>query len=117
MSSAKVAQVQAQVQDAVGIMQNNIQKVAERGERLEDLNERSENLASSSQAFRNKSKEVRMKMFWQDAKTRLILGAVALVVIGCAIGFGVWASGVHNTPTPQVGLNPNFTATPTAKKA
>ncbi|ORY42225.1 hypothetical protein BCR33DRAFT_718418 [Rhizoclosmatium globosum] len=41
MSSAKVAQVQAQVQDAVGIMQNNIQKVAERGERLEDLNERS----------------------------------------------------------------------------
>ncbi|KAJ3391308.1 hypothetical protein HDU84_006224 [Entophlyctis sp. JEL0112] len=90
---------------------DNIQKVLNRGERLEDLNERSENLAASSEAFKNRSKDVRMKMFWQDAKTRLMLGGIALVVIGLIIGLSVWASGTHNATTAGFSSNPAATTT------
>ncbi|KAJ3079587.1 hypothetical protein HK100_010385 [Physocladia obscura] len=68
-----------------------------RGEHLEELNERSENLANSSETFKNRSKDVRMKMFWQDGKTRMLLGGVLLIVIALIIGLSVWASGTHNT--------------------
>ncbi|KAJ3076654.1 Vesicle-associated membrane protein 4 [Podochytrium sp. JEL0797] len=103
MSSNKTAQVQAQVNETIGVMQNNIAKVMERGERLEDLNQRSENLAQASSDFRTSSKEVRMKMFWQDKKTKMILAAILLVVVGLIIGVSVWATGVHNTPVSGGG--------------
>ncbi|KAI9353825.1 synaptobrevin-domain-containing protein [Obelidium mucronatum] len=93
---SKTAQVQAQVNETIGVMQDNIHKVMQRGEAIETLNERSENLASSAETFKTKSKDVRMKMFWQDTKTRLMLGGIALVVIGLIIGITVWATGVHN---------------------
>ncbi|KAJ3098415.1 hypothetical protein HK100_005106 [Physocladia obscura] len=38
-----------------------------------------------------------MKMFWQDAKTRILLGGILLIVIALIIGLSVWASGTHNT--------------------
>ncbi|KAJ3008967.1 UNVERIFIED_CONTAM: hypothetical protein HDU68_002883 [Siphonaria sp. JEL0065] len=104
---SKAAQVQAQVDETIGVMQDNIHKVMQRGETLETLNERSENLASSAETFKNKSKDVRMKMFWQDTKTRLMLGGIALIVIGLIIGFSVWATGVHN-----VGSNGEKIGTP-----
>ncbi|KAI8607147.1 synaptobrevin-domain-containing protein [Chytriomyces sp. MP71] len=112
---SKTQQIQAQVQETIGVMNDNIHKVVQRGERLEDLNERSENLAQSSEAFKARSKEVRMKMFWQDTKTKVILGGVAVVVIGLIVGLSVWGAGVGKTTTTSKevgGPNPNATSSP-----
>ncbi|KAJ3230958.1 Vesicle-associated membrane protein 4 [Chytriomyces hyalinus] len=104
MASSKTQQIQREVNETINVMQDNIHKVVERGERLEDLNERSEHLAQSSEAFKNRSKEVRMKMFWQDSKTKMILGGIALVVVGLIVGLSVWGTGVKKTSETGAGF-------------
>jgi len=80
----KTAAIQAQIDDTVGIMKNNIAKVAERGERLDSLQDKTENLAVSAQGFRRGANRVRKNMWWKDMKMRIIIGvsiAVILVII------------------------------------
>ncbi|PPQ88185.1 hypothetical protein CVT25_005150 [Psilocybe cyanescens] len=78
--NAKTAAIQAQIDDTVGIMRENITKVAERGERLDSLQDKTDNLAVSAQGFRRGANRVRKNMWWKDMKMRIIIG-VAIVVI------------------------------------
>ncbi|KAF8511475.1 synaptobrevin-domain-containing protein [Gautieria morchelliformis] len=57
--NAKTAAIQAQIDDTVGIMRENITKVAERGERLDSLQDKTDNLAVSAQGFRRGANKVR----------------------------------------------------------
>ncbi|TFK23290.1 synaptobrevin [Coprinopsis marcescibilis] len=57
--NAKTAAIQAQIDDTVGIMRENITKVAERGERLDSLQDKTDNLAVSAQGFRRGANRVR----------------------------------------------------------
>ncbi|BGP51009.1 Vesicle membrane receptor protein (v-SNARE) [Rhodotorula kratochvilovae] len=82
----KTAQIQQQIDDTVGIMRDNITKVAERGERLDALQDKTDNLAQSAQGFRRGANRVRKQMWWyvaprrgKDMKMRI------LIVVGIAI--------------------------------
>jgi len=82
--NAKTAAIQAQIDDTVGIMRDNIVKVAERGERLDSLQDKTDNLAVSAQGFRRGANRVRKNMWWKDMKMRIIIGvgvAVLLIII------------------------------------
>lgn len=81
--NAKTQAIQAQIDDTVGIMRDNITKVAERGERLDALQDKTDNLAVSAQGFRRGANRVRKQMWWKDMKMRLYigLGIVILLVI------------------------------------
>ncbi|PPR01206.1 hypothetical protein CVT26_016087 [Gymnopilus dilepis] len=78
--NSKTAAIQQQIDDTVGIMRDNITKVAERGERLDSLQDKTDNLAVSAQGFRRGANRVR--------KMRIIIGvaiAVILVIIVVSI--------------------------------
>ncbi|KAF9787851.1 synaptobrevin [Thelephora terrestris] len=77
----KTAAIQAQIDDTVGIMRDNITKVAERGERLDQLQDKTDNLAISAQGFRRGADRVRKNMWWKDMKMRIIIGVVIVVII------------------------------------
>jgi len=78
----KTAAIQAQIDDTVGIMRENITKVAERGERLDSLQDKTDNLAVSAQGFRRGANRVRKNMWWKDMKMRLIIGvAIAIIIV------------------------------------
>jgi vesicle-associated membrane protein 4 len=64
-------------------MRDNINKVAERGERLDSLESKTDNLAVSAQGFRRGANRVRKQMWWKDMKMRLCLvgGVIILLVI------------------------------------
>ncbi|KAI0674277.1 synaptobrevin-domain-containing protein [Trametes maxima] len=62
--NAKTAAIQAQIDDTVGIMRENITKVAERGERLDQLQDKTDNLAVSAQGFRRGANRVRKNMWY-----------------------------------------------------
>lgn len=49
-------------------MQDNIKKVAERGERLESLQDKTDTLAVSAQGFRRGANRVRKAMWWKDVR-------------------------------------------------
>jgi len=81
--NAKTAAIQRQIDDTVGIMRDNITKVAERGENLHSLQDKTDNLAVSAQSFRKGANRVRKKMWWQNAKWTAIiaLGIILLLII------------------------------------
>uniref|UniRef100_A0A060TIZ2 ARAD1D42526p n=1 Tax=Blastobotrys adeninivorans TaxID=409370 RepID=A0A060TIZ2_BLAAD len=77
----KTAAIQAQIDDTVGIMRENINKVAERGERLDSLQDKTDNLAVSAQGFRRGANRVRKQMWWKDMRMRMCLIAGIIIVI------------------------------------
>jgi len=79
--NSKTAAIQAQIDDTVGIMRENITKVAERGERLEALQDKTDNLAVSAQGFRRGANRVRKNMWWKDMKMRIIIGTSILIIV------------------------------------
>ncbi|KAI0317708.1 synaptobrevin-domain-containing protein, partial [Amylostereum chailletii] len=80
--NAKTAAIQAQIDDTVNIMRDNITKVTERQERLDSLQDKTDNLAVSAQGFRRNANRVRKNMWWKDMKMRIIIGvAIAVIII------------------------------------
>ncbi|CEJ59642.1 Putative Synaptobrevin [Penicillium brasilianum] len=76
----RTAALQAQIDDTVGVMRENINKVSQRGERLDSLQDKTDNLAVSAQGFRRGANRVRKQMWWKDMKMRVCL-AICVVVL------------------------------------
>ncbi|KAI9737864.1 MAG: SNAP receptor, synaptobrevin [Cirrosporium novae-zelandiae] len=81
--NARTAALQAQIDDTVGVMRENINKVSQRGERLDSLQDKTDNLAVSAQGFRRGANRVRKQMWWKDMKMRmwLIIGIIVLLIV------------------------------------
>jgi len=80
--SSKSAALQAQIDDTVGVMKENIGKVAQRGERLDSLQDKTDNLAVSAQGFRRGANRVRKQMWWKDMKMRMcLIGGIIILLI------------------------------------
>ncbi|KAI5198451.1 hypothetical protein E4T39_06731 [Aureobasidium subglaciale] len=79
----RTAALQAEIDSTVNVMRNNINKVSERGERLDSLQDKTDNLAVSAQGFRRGANRVRKQMWWKDMKMRmcLIAGIIILLVV------------------------------------
>jgi len=81
----RTAALQAEIDSTVGIMRDNITKVSDRGERLDALQDKTDNLQRSAQGFRRGANRVRKAMWWKDMKMRMIIIAVIVVIILIAI--------------------------------
>lgn len=66
-------------------MRDNINKVSERGERLDSLQDKTDNLAVSAQGFRRGANRVRKQMWWKDMKMRLCIIAIIVIIIIIAV--------------------------------
>ncbi|AMD21213.1 HEL067Cp [Eremothecium sinecaudum] len=80
-AQSKTAALQAEIDDTVGIMRDNINKVAERGERLTSIQDKADNLAVSAQGFKRGANRVRKQMWWKDLKMRICLLLVILILL------------------------------------
>ncbi|RWS23924.1 Vesicle-associated membrane protein-like protein, partial [Leptotrombidium deliense] len=77
----KVQQLKDHVSEVSNIMQENINKILERGQRLEHLEDRSEILSSRADDFRISAKRVSRKMWWQNMRVNIIIGVVIIAII------------------------------------
>ncbi|WFD18413.1 synaptobrevin [Malassezia caprae] len=82
--NSRTAQIQAQIDETVGVMRENINKVNERGENLDSLQNKTDNLAVSAQGFRRGANQVRKRMWWKDVKMRIVI-IIAIVALLCVI--------------------------------
>ncbi|KAK6355357.1 hypothetical protein TWF696_004466 [Orbilia brochopaga] len=80
---SRTAQIQAQIDDTIGIMRDNINKTTERGQNLNQLQNKTNDLADSAQGFRRGANRVRKAMWWKDMKMRLclIIGVIILIAV------------------------------------
>lgn len=81
MEDGRLSRIQGQVSEVVGVMQNNISKVMERGDRLEDLSIKSDELSSHSDMFRSNASTLRKQMWWKECKMRIFLAVIIVVIL------------------------------------
>lgn len=62
-------------------MRENITKVSQRGERLDSLQDKTDNLAVSAQGFRRGANRVRKQMWWKDMKMRVCLVICVIILL------------------------------------
>lgn len=91
----RVAEVQRQVDDVKNVMVQNIEQVLARGERIEDLVDKTDQLRFQAETFQRSSKNVRRSLAWQNVKMKAtvlcLIGLVVLVIILIACGsLGCW---------------------------
>lgn len=77
----QVAKVQNQVDELKSIMVKNIDQLAERGERLELLVDKTEDLNASSVTFKKTSRNLARSLWWKNVKIMVIIGVVLILVI------------------------------------
>ncbi|XP_042028468.1 vesicle-associated membrane protein 721-like [Salvia splendens] len=78
---SKFAKVKAQVSEVKGVMMENIEKVLDRGEKIELLVDKTENLHHQAQDFRTTGTQIRRKMWLQNMKIKLIVLAIIVALI------------------------------------
>ena len=65
-----------------GMMRENVSKIQERGEKLEDLVVLSNDLEKGAEIFQKSAGKLKKKKMWEKNKMNLIIGgSVALIVI------------------------------------
>jgi len=66
-----VAKAQREIESARGIMTENIERVLERGERIDLLVDKTAGLQSGAMEFRVRSRGLRRRMWWKNTKVCL----------------------------------------------
>ncbi|KAK2887999.1 vesicle-associated membrane protein 8 [Channa argus] len=80
-SSAKLDQVQGQVNEVKVILKDNINKVLERGDRLDDLIDKTGDLQASADSFQRTSTRVARKYWWKNIKMMIIIGVIVAIIL------------------------------------
>ncbi|XP_022955035.1 vesicle-associated membrane protein 721-like [Cucurbita moschata] len=78
---SKLAKVKAQVSEVKGVMMENIEKVLDRGEKIELLVDKTENLHNQAQDFKTSGTKIRRKMWLQNMKIKLIVLGILIALI------------------------------------
>ncbi|XP_022873725.1 putative vesicle-associated membrane protein 726 [Olea europaea var. sylvestris] len=78
---SRLAKVKAQVSEVKGVMMENIEKVLERGDKIEILVDKTENLRSQAQDFRTHGTQMRRKMWLKNMKIKLIVLGIIIALI------------------------------------
>ena len=94
------------IEQVKNIMVSNIESVVERGERLDLIVDKAENLASESVTFRQSGRRLQRRMWWQNARMKVALGVTVVVIVyaivSSACGGMAWPNCVgHNAPKPH----------------
>jgi hypothetical protein len=80
-STAKNAQINANMEATKTVMTDNLAKALARGEKLEVMEQKSENIKGSAAAFQRDASNLKRAMCWQKYKWYILIGIVVIVVI------------------------------------
>lgn len=87
----RTAALQAQIDDTVNVMRQNIQRTEERGGRLDDLEQQSERMNISAQNFKRGANRVHKQMMWKNVRMWIYIAigvAIVIIIIALAVHFG-----------------------------
>lgn len=83
--SDQISKVRKEVNEVKDVMTQNIEKVLERGEKIDVLVGKTEELDHSSQVFHRQAKRLRREMWWKNKKICLILVFVVAIIIAVIV--------------------------------
>ncbi|KAF9321162.1 hypothetical protein BG000_006820 [Podila horticola] len=98
----RIKQVQGEIEQVKDVMVHNIERVLERGERIELLVDKTDNLNQQAFAFKKRSTQLKRAMWWKNMKLMAILTFVIIfliyLIICSACGFPFWSSCRKSNP-------------------
>ncbi|XP_013072802.1 vesicle-associated membrane protein 3-like isoform X1 [Biomphalaria glabrata] len=77
--------LQNEVSEVTSLLKDNVEKVLQRGERIDTLQSRSEDLENNSTQFKRAAVQIKKKMWWKNCKMACILGSVIFLIIAIII--------------------------------
>ena len=83
-----IGNVQSEIENVRGIMTENIERVLERGERIDLLVDKTDRLGGSAHDFRVRSRGLRRRMWWKNVKLMALLVVVVVFLVYLFVGFG-----------------------------
>ncbi|CAK0754213.1 hypothetical protein CVIRNUC_002280 [Coccomyxa viridis] len=78
---SRVAGLQKKVDEVKNVMVDNIEQVLARGERIENLVDKTDNLRTQADRFHRTGVALRRKMWWQHKKMWLIIIIIILILV------------------------------------
>lgn len=76
-----IGAVKSQIEDVKDVMVQNIEKVLERGEKIELLVDKTDRLNQQAFRFESSSRALRRAMYWKKMRCYAIIGVVAVLLI------------------------------------
>ena len=83
-----ISNTQQEIDNVRGIMTENIERVLERGERIDLLVDKTDRLGAGAHDFRVRSRGLKRRMWWKNVKLMVLLGVVVVFLIYLFVGFG-----------------------------
>uniref|UniRef100_A0A7E4VUJ9 V-SNARE coiled-coil homology domain-containing protein n=2 Tax=Panagrellus redivivus TaxID=6233 RepID=A0A7E4VUJ9_PANRE len=89
-SNKRLQQTQAQVDEVVGIMKVNVEKVLERDSKLSQLDDRADALQEGASQFEKSAATLKRKYWWKNIKMIIIMCAIVVLLVIIIV---IWAGG------------------------
>ena len=106
MAQRRMAQQQAQVDEVVGIMKNNVEKVLERDSKLSELDERADALQDGASQFEKQAGKLKNKFWLQNMKFIIagsIVGLILLILLYFKFSDDAQPPQYYGPPPQQAG--------------
>lgn len=81
ISNKKLQQTQAKVDEVVGIMKVNVDKVLERDSKLSELDNRADALQMGAAQFEQQAGKLKRKYWWKNLKMMIIIGVICGILL------------------------------------
>ena len=82
-----LSKVKGQIEDVKGVMVDNIEKVLARGEKIELLVDKTEQLNQSAKRFQRASKSLKTAMWWKNVKMWGLIAVIVIIIIWLIASF------------------------------
>ena len=76
-----IGAVKSQIDDVKGVMVQNIEKVLERGEKIELLVDKTDRLNQQAFRFQSSGRNLRRHLYWKKMRCYIALGVMALLIV------------------------------------
>ncbi|KAG7480805.1 hypothetical protein MATL_G00060350 [Megalops atlanticus] len=93
----RVKALQSQVDGVKDIMTQNVDRILARGERLDDLMGKTEDLQAGAQNFKHTSQKVARSYWWKNVKLVVVIVVIVLIIVLIIV---LLATGVIPTSQP-----------------
>ncbi|VDN08446.1 unnamed protein product [Thelazia callipaeda] len=80
-SNKRLQQTQAQVDEVVGIMKVNVEKVLERDQKLSQLDDRADALQEGASQFEKSAATLKRKYWWKNIKMIIVMCTIIVILI------------------------------------
>ncbi|XP_060764055.1 vesicle-associated membrane protein 8 isoform X1 [Neoarius graeffei] len=100
----RVKSLQSQVDGVTNIMTQNVERILARGERLDDLMDKSEDLQAGAQNFKHTSQKVARAYWWKNVKLVVVIVVIVVIIllIIVLLASGVIPIGAPAAPPPSI---------------